>query len=89
MLVCSCSCGWWRGLRGNKVHCEVSRLFILCKSSYVSEVMYLTHVSLLYCSIFGNEKRHSGNKSPWKPVREWAGDTRSVVPGTGIEYPGF
>lgn len=52
-------------------------------------LLYVKHVSFLYCSIFGSEKRHSGNKSPWKPVREWAGDIRSVVPGTVIEYPDF
>lgn len=51
------------------------------------DLMYVKHVSFLYCSIFGNEKRHSGNKSPWKPVRKWAGDIISVVPGTVIEYP--
>lgn len=52
-------------------------------------LMYVKRVGFLYCSISGNEKRHSGNKSPWKPMREWAGDIRSIVPDTVIEYPNF
>lgn len=50
---------------------------------------YMKYVSFLYCSIFGNEKRHCRNKGPWKLMKEWAFYVRPVVPGTVIEYSDF